>query len=274
MADEKRPRVLIVEDEPDMNNLLAEVLSAYGFEPEQAGDAEQALAHLAARTPDAILLDLMLPGLSGLELCRQLKTSRATRTIPIVMLTALDRAADRRHGYETGADDYVTKPFTPDGLVARLKACLDQCRDALASCGRFTRQIELTASLADLKVINTLATCLYCHTDLSVQQIEALRAGLVALADAAGQWAVQRGGTSPVRMTVDMNGERLQLRFRRAAEGGDAFIAQHLDAEAAVPAGFTDAGIIDRVFREDAEVVLEKVIPPPEPNTRSSSTRG
>ena len=61
MADEKRPRVLIVEDEPDMNNLLAEVLSAYGFEPEQAGDAEQALAHLAARTPDAILLDLMLP---------------------------------------------------------------------------------------------------------------------------------------------------------------------------------------------------------------------
>jgi DNA-binding response OmpR family regulator len=262
MADEKRPRVLIVEDEPDMNNLLAEVLSAYGFTPEQAGDAEQALAHLAARTPDAILLDLMLPGLSGLELCRQLKTSRATRTIPIVILTALDRAADRRHGYETGADDYVTKPFTPEGLVTRLQVCLDQCRDARASCGHLTRTLDLTASLADLKMINALATCLYCHTDLPVEQIEALRGGLVAIADAAGQWAVQRRGTSPARMTVDMTGERLQLRFQAIAEGGEAFLAQHLDAEAAVPASFTDAGIIDRVRRDGAEVVIEKAIPP------------
>ena len=264
MADEKRPRVLIVEDEPDMNNLLAEVLSAYGFESDQAGDAEQALAHLAARTPDAILLDLMLPGLSGLELCRQLKTSRATRTIPIVILTALDRAADRRHGYETGADDYVTKPFTPEGLVARLQVCLDQCRDAQASCGHLTRTLDLSASLADLKAINTLATCLYCYTDFPVPQIEALRSGLVALADAAGQWAAQRRGTSPVRMTVDLNGERLQLKFRAVGEGGDAFLAEHLDAEASVPAAFTDAGIIDRVSRDGAEIVLEKMIPPPE----------
>ena len=288
MTNDRRPRVLIVEDEPDMNSLLAEVLTAYGYEPVRASDVEEALAAIAREAPDALLLDLMLPGRSGLELCRQLKTSRQTRRIPIVICTALDRAADRRNGYEAGADDYVTKPLTPEGLVARLAACLpsrpglpeagppppkagppreDRAGRAApgaspAESGRLVLAMDLTASVADLKSLNLLVTQLYWRTDLPPEEIEALRAGLVALADAAERWAASHRGTAPVRLAMDLDGLRLELRFRSIAEGGEAFLAEQLDPESPVPAGLTDAGLIDRIRREDGDVVLEKTFPP------------
>ena len=126
MTSDAPPRVLIVEDEPDMNDLLADILSAYDFDPVQAASGEQCLAMLAEQPPDAILLDLMLPGMSGIEVCKKLKDSRATRTIPILILTALDSHPDRLNAYEAGADDYMTKPFAPDALVSRLRACLQK----------------------------------------------------------------------------------------------------------------------------------------------------
>jgi DNA-binding response OmpR family regulator len=261
-ANDPLPRVLIVEDEPDMNDLLADVLTAYGFQPVQAGDAEEALRVLADRQPDAILLDLMLPGMSGLELCRQLKTSRATRPIPIVILTALDRVVDRRHGFETGADDYLTKPFTPEGLVSRLRADIEKCREIRSTCGQLEINLELAASLADLKAANTLATCLYCRTDFEPEQIEALRAGLVRLSEAAGQWALRHRGLPPVQLTVDVGDQRMLLKFRPVAEDGNLFLAQYLDAEAAVPAALTDAGVIDNLTTINGEIILEKILPP------------
>lgn len=262
MANEARLRVLIVEDEPDMNNLLADVLQAFGYDPIQAGSGEQALEILADDRPDAILLDLMLPGISGFELCKQLKGARETRTIPIVILTALDRGIDRRYGFETGADEYMTKPFTPDGLVSRLQACLDRCRDALEECGHLLVTLELTATLTDLKAFNSLVTCLYCHTDFSPQQIEALRQGLVRLSDAAGEWMSQHRSLPPVRLTMDLNAEHLRLVFQPAADGAADFLAQHLSPEAAVPSSFTDAGVIDQMAREDGVVILSKALPP------------
>jgi len=265
MADENQARILIVEDEPDMNNLLADVLRAYGFEPVQAADAESALRLIAERHPDAILLDLMLPGMSGLELCRLLKSARSTRLIPIVILTALDRTADRRHGFETGADDYLTKPFTPDGLVSRLRVDMEKCREIREACGQLEITLSLTASLDDLKAANTLATCLYCRTDLAPEQIETLRAGLVRLSETAARWAVAHGGVSPVQLTAAVGDQRMLLKFRAVAESGHAFLAEHLDAEAAVPASLTDAGIIDNLTVIDSEVVLEKILPPPLP---------
>ncbi|MCX5655729.1 MAG: response regulator [Planctomycetota bacterium] len=265
MANDAQARILIVEDEPDMNNLLADVLRAYGFEPIQAIDAEAALRAIAERPPDAILLDLMLPGMSGLELCRLLKSARSTRSIPVVILTALDRAVDRRHGFETGADDYLTKPFTPEGLIARLRVDIDQCREIRNTCNQMEITLELTASLADLKAANTLATCLYCRTDLAPEQIESLRAGIVRLSNAAGRWAVTHGGASPVRLTVEVGDQRMLLKFRPIAESGEAFLLEHLDPEAAVPAALTDAGIIDSLTTVNGEVVLEKTLPPPLP---------
>jgi len=130
MPTHDRPRVLVVEDEPDMNNLLADVLRAFDFQPVQAADGREALDRLGEQRPDAVILDLMLPGMSGYELCRRLKTSGETAPIPVLILTALDRETDRRTAYEAGADDYMTKPFAPETLIERLRACLREARRA------------------------------------------------------------------------------------------------------------------------------------------------
>jgi DNA-binding response OmpR family regulator len=256
---DQRPRVLIVEDEPDMNSLEADILSAYGFDPLRAADAEEALHILTQTTPEAIVLDLMLPGLSGLELCRRLKSSRATQGIPIVICSALDATTERRLGYEAGADDYVPKPFTPEALVAGIQGCLDAGRPAEG----LSLALDLTASLADVKAVNALVTRLYGQPDLAEAQIETLRGGLLAISDAAGRWAVRHRGASPVHLAIDLSRERLVLKFRPAAEGGDAFLAAQLGAESAVPSSFTDAGVIDRLSLTNGEVVLEKAFPPP-----------
>jgi len=261
MADEPKISVLIVEDEPDMNKLLAEVLSAYGFEPISAATGEQALDLLATRTPDAILLDLMLPGLSGYELCRRLKGDRRTNPIPILILTALDRPEDRLLGYETGADDYLTKPFSPDGLVARLRACLDRRRQAAAA----TEEIQITLEPAEapsaLKAVNALVSALYARTGLGPESVEALRAGLARLVETAADWTGRQEGLSPLRATIRLDARRLELAWRPAAEGGDAFLAEHLGPRSEAVSAWMGAGAFDRRSESVGAVVFEKILP-------------
>jgi len=119
-----RPRLLIVEDERDLRELLAYNLSREGFRTADVATGEGALDHVAADPPDMILLDLMLPGMSGLEVCRRLKADRELAGIAVVMLSAKGEEADIVTGLEMGADDYITKPFSPRVLAARLKAVL------------------------------------------------------------------------------------------------------------------------------------------------------
>ena len=261
MADEPLTSVLIVEDEPDMNKLLAEVLSAYGFEPIRAATGEQALDLLTTRTPDAVILDLMLPGLSGYELCRRLKGARRTNPIPILILTALDRSEDRLLGYESGADDYLTKPFSPDGLVSRLQACLDSRRKTREESGPLEMKFEPAQSLSALKGANTLASALYRRTRLKPECIEALRSGLMSIAEAAGKWADTHQGQAPVRAVFRLDDHRLELAWGPAAEGEDAFLAEHLGAHSESVSTWADAGAFDRRSESVGAVVFEKALP-------------
>ncbi|MFN7751393.1 MAG: phosphate regulon transcriptional regulator PhoB [Pseudomonadota bacterium] len=116
--------VLIVEDEPAIQELLALTVRQAGHQPRLADSAEQALGLLREALPDLLLLDWMLPGQSGVELARRLRADRRTRELPIIMLTARADEHDKLAGLETGADDYVTKPFSPRELNARIKAVL------------------------------------------------------------------------------------------------------------------------------------------------------
>ena len=118
------PRILIVDDEPDLVRLLEYNLKQAGFETETATTGEGALATARARRPAAIVLDLMLPDLSGTEVCRQLRRDPALKATPIIMLTAKTEEVDRVVGFELGADDYLTKPFSVRELVLRIKAIL------------------------------------------------------------------------------------------------------------------------------------------------------
>ena len=117
-------KILIVEDEPAIQELLAFNVAQAGFHALRAGDAESAWQHIRESKPDMILLDWMLPGTSGVALARQLRADAAARDIPIIMLTARGEERDKVAGLESGADDYITKPFSPRELMARIRAVL------------------------------------------------------------------------------------------------------------------------------------------------------
>jgi two-component system phosphate regulon response regulator PhoB len=119
-----RSAVLVVEDDEDISEVVVYHLTQAGYDAYTALSGEEALEQVRTRRPALVLLDLMLPGLDGLDVCRRLKDSPATASIPIIMMTARREEADVVIGLELGADDYVTKPFSPRVLVARVKAAL------------------------------------------------------------------------------------------------------------------------------------------------------
>jgi len=127
-----RPFVLVVEDEQALVELLRYNLEQAGFRVAVALDGEAALAAVRDELPDLVLLDWMLPLVSGIEVCRQLRRQAATANLPIIMLTARGEEGDRVRGLDAGADDYVAKPFSPAELVARIRAVLRRIRPALA----------------------------------------------------------------------------------------------------------------------------------------------
>jgi two-component system phosphate regulon response regulator PhoB len=116
--------ILLVEDEPAIQELLAFNVTQCGYKAIQALDANSAMAHINNALPDLILLDWMLPGTSGVELARRLRADQRTQDIPIIMLTARTDERDKILGLESGADDYITKPFSPRELMARIRAVL------------------------------------------------------------------------------------------------------------------------------------------------------
>jgi two-component system alkaline phosphatase synthesis response regulator PhoP len=117
-------RILIVEDDPDIAELVARYLDKAGFITERAASGREALQTIAARPPELLVLDLMLPQVDGLEVCRLVRANEATAAIPIIMLTARAEESERIVGLELGADDYLAKPFSPNELVARVRALL------------------------------------------------------------------------------------------------------------------------------------------------------
>ena len=117
-------KILIIEDERDILDLVRHYLEKEGFRTRTASDGTAGLAAVRQEHPDVIVLDLMLPGLDGLELCRKLRADPATALTPVIMLTAKAEESDKIVGLELGADDYLTKPFSPKELVARIKALL------------------------------------------------------------------------------------------------------------------------------------------------------
>lgn len=126
-----RAKILLVEDDASLIELVTYNLEKEGFDVVRTGDGEEALTLAEEEKPDLVILDWMIANLSGIEVCRRLRRAPATANLPIVMLTARGDEADRIRGLETGADDYMTKPFSPRELVARIRAVLRRLRPAL-----------------------------------------------------------------------------------------------------------------------------------------------
>lgn len=126
-------RVLVVEDEEALSALLEYNLGKEGFTVAVARDGDEAMLSLSEDQPDLVLLDWMLPGLSGIEICRQIRARTSTRDTPVIMLTARGEEEDRVRGLDTGADDYLTKPFSVPELIARVRALLRRARPTLSA---------------------------------------------------------------------------------------------------------------------------------------------
>lgn len=137
------PKILIVEDEPALAELLSWNFESAGFSVQQTADGEEALLVAQEFAPDIIILDWMIEQLPGIEVCRRLRKGKETAAIPIIMLTARGEEEDRIRGLETGADDYVTKPFSPRELRARVEAVLRRTRPAVTGSTLVVGDLEL-----------------------------------------------------------------------------------------------------------------------------------
>src|SRR6201995_5194196 len=124
MSSLPKPLVLVVEDEAALATMLRYNLEKQGFRVDEAGDGQEALTRISEAQPDLVLLDWMLPVMSGIEVCRQIRRKPATRDLPVIMVTARTEDQDAVRGLNTGADDYITKPFNIEALLARMRALL------------------------------------------------------------------------------------------------------------------------------------------------------
>lgn len=143
-------RVLVVEDESALSQLLSYNLSKEGFAVFVCADGDEAEAAVDAHQPDIVLLDWMLPNVSGIEICRRLRAGKATRELPIIMLTARGEEEDRVRGLDQGADDYLTKPFSMTELAARMRALLRRAKPAVA--GNVTTFHDITLDRDTMRV--------------------------------------------------------------------------------------------------------------------------
>jgi phosphate regulon transcriptional regulator PhoB len=204
--------VLIVEDEPDIRNLIVHHLAGDGFRCRTAATGAEALTRVRAAVPDLVVLDLMLPEMSGLEVCRRLRGDPATAAVPIIMLTAKADEVDRIVGLELGADDYVAKPFSPKELVARVRAVLRRARPGEA--GR-----PLSAGGVSLDAARHVVTVDGRPVDLTPKEFDLLH----ALLEAAGRvlsrehllnrvWGYSRADAIESR-TVDVHIRRLRAKL-------------------------------------------------------------
>jgi two-component system phosphate regulon response regulator PhoB len=139
--------ILIIDDEPDILELVRFSLTQEGFSVETAATATEGLACVADRLPDLVVLDLMLPDMPGTEVCRRFRNQRETAQLPVLMLTARGEEVDRVVGFELGADDYVTKPFSTRELVLRVKAVLRRSTSGSPSTDRLLAHAELLVDL-------------------------------------------------------------------------------------------------------------------------------
>ena len=205
-------RVLIVEDERDIRDLVLFHLEREGFQVSSASSGEEALRQVRHASPDLVLLDLMLPAMGGLEVCRKLRQDPATVALPIVMLTAKGDEVDRVLGLELGADDYNVKPFSPKELLARVRAVLRRAKPAPGAAAIAMGALAIDPGTRTVTVQGAPLTLTHKEFEL-----------LSALADAQGRvlsreflldrvWGYSRAGEIESR-TVDVHVRRLRVKL-------------------------------------------------------------
>ena len=216
------PRVLVVEDEPDIAALIAYQLTREGFRVETVGTGPEALDAVGREIPDLVVLDRMLPGLSGDEVLERLKKEPATANVPVLVLTAKREQEDRIEGLELGADDYLTKPFSPRELVLRARAILRRVQEAgVTSGGRMLRAGPIRLDVESHRTSIDGEELALTPTEFRLLQALMERRGRTQsrkqLLEKA--WSVESGVSDRIQTrTVDMHVRRLRAKLGDVGE--------------------------------------------------------
>jgi DNA-binding response OmpR family regulator len=222
---------LIVEDHPDQARLVAQLLRLRGYVPILAETGEAGLRLARQHSPDIVLLDLMLPDISGFEVCRRLRTDRATMLMPIVMLTALGDADNRRHGFRVGANAYVTKPWK----------MMDEIFDAIVTARAWRAEmergqlngeihVELNSEFTLLQDLNGFLMTLCQSTPFSNEQVMQLRQAVLEMVQNAIEWGNKHQSDHLVNITYRVYEDQVEIIIRDQGKGFDRSNLPHAAA--------------------------------------------
>jgi DNA-binding response OmpR family regulator len=279
---------LIVEDSPDAALMAAEMLQLRQFAPIVAPTGQEGLRLARRLQPSVVLLDLMLPDLDGFEVCRRLRSDPTTRSLPVVMVTALGEDHHRRRGFRVGANAYVPKPYGPGDLYEAIAAA-QAWRDSMGARRLHGEiHVELNSQPAFLQDVNEFLTSLYRETSLSSDQIMQLRQAVMEMGQNAIEWGNRYRIEDLVEITYRVHADRIEIIIRDQGPGFDpknlAHAAKpddplaHMDVREKL--GLRDGGfgmLISRGMVDDLrynekgnEVTLIKRFPPPSPTPRDA----
>lgn len=221
MSEQPRPRILVVEDDRDASDMIRQLLELNGFECQQVDTGEKALEMVKNGRLDAIILDLMLPGIDGFTVCERLKMQRQTNLIPVLMLTALDRREDMLKGVRVGANFYMTKPFKGQEMIEQLNALLRWKVEMAAKGVKGTVNFDVESDLRYLDDLNRLLTSLFGHTSIPEREIQRIKYAVLEMGHNAIEWGNKSRRGCRVRLSYMIDDEKLTFVVEDEGEGFD-----------------------------------------------------
>jgi DNA-binding response OmpR family regulator len=225
------PHILVVEDDADVSALLCRLLQAEGFVADSVADGLAAVERVKAESPDAIILDVMLPKMSGFEVCQELKFHRETNLVPILMLTALSDRASRKKGLWVGANAYLTKPFEVGDLLRSLRKMLDHQRELREH--QVQTRVELCME-SDSKLreqLNDLLSELFLRTPLSEEEVHRIRYAVMEMTENAIEWGNGRRRELTVNVAYEVTDRAIKFVITDEGTGFDPASLPHAATE-------------------------------------------
>lgn len=189
---ERSKRILVVEDDRDLCDLLSTLLGVEGYQTTTASEGSDAVRRVITERPDAVVLDVMLPGRSGFDICRDLKFRRETNLIPILMLTGMTGEEARLSGLRVGANRYLTKPFEPDVLLSELRQALDHRRELENGRTHTAVEIQMNSDTKNREQLNDLLSELFLLTPLTEEDVGRIRYAALEMIENAMEWGNRR----------------------------------------------------------------------------------
>jgi CheY-like chemotaxis protein len=223
--------VLVVDDERDANDILASLVRPHDFEPIQVYSGTEALAEVARRQPDLILLDPSLPDISGFELCDRLKRDRVTNLIPIVMVTAHHDAKERAAGVRVGANGYLTKPFTPQQLYRMMDDAIAWHDEHLQKGTTGEINFDIRSEFTYLAQASDMLADLFAHSPLTERHIKDLKQAVMEMGGNAIEWGHEKNAELVLRITYRIDPTSVTLIIQDQGPGFDPTDLPHAASE-------------------------------------------